>query len=380
MVHVFASILLLCTYSTTWGGTTYELSDLEVLAAEGSHEEFFKHALDVRPSERQGPWKSMVSKMADAYAQSITARPEIKASDYLQVEKLYQWPGLRTDDVFKLKRQEIGLRYLSVCVKTETPCWNELKTFWEADNTDHDTAYKLAELVANTPNSPLVPWTFLEVALKGPLSEFYCKKELGLKELWSKLEVDYIRLGPKGDLMKKIDSTVHPDCLPSLIKEARTRLMSPEKVNDRELAFGILKSQLKADQRLSDFFHAVYLLERPSQGELFNYSWNRVKELGSSFARREAVLAMLKTLDPLPDELFTSMDETKKRVVLMHFKSHFPEYLDFYADQCVRYYGGKGEFPKGNPAIHCQDLMNSTLARELIDSFKLKQYQDIRKI
>ncbi len=376
-----AQLLLFMVYFSlqVWGNS-YTLADLEVLTAEEGHEEFFKHALDIRPSERQDAWKSMVSKMGDLYSRKILQKVELNRTDFHKIEQLYSWPTLKLDDVFRLRRQEIGLRYLKSCLKSENPCWNELKAFWEKDKTDADTAYKLADLTLGLPDSPISTWTLLDVALKSPLSEFYCKKEFVMDALWGKIEIDYVRLGPEGDLMKKIDQTIHPDCIPVLVGEARKRLYHPPKVFDRELSFQILKSQSKADQAVTDFFYTVYLLDTPSQGELFNYSWNRVKELGGKMNRREAVLKKLKGLDPLPDAILSTLDQTKKRVVLGHFKTYFPEYLDHYTDQCVKFYGGKGSFPSGNPTLHCQEFMNSELAPLIIDDFKIKKYQEVRKI
>ena len=377
-----AQLLLIVGFLTfsAWSQTLYTLADLEVLVTEESHQEFFQHALDIRPSERQEAWKTMVIKMGDSYARKILQKTDLARGDYLKIEELYNWSVLKTDDVFRLKRQHIGLAYLKQCLKTDKPCWTDVKSFWEKDKSDADTAFKLSELLQDIPNSPLATWNLLEVALKSPLSEFYCKKEFVMNALWGKIEIDYVKLGPEGDLMTKIDRTIHPDCVPLLVSEAKKRLYTPPKVFDRELAFQILKSQMKADQSISDFFYAVYLLDNPSQGELFNYSWNRVKELGGTVSRREQVLEKLKSLDPLPDAIFSSLDKTKMRVVLNHFKTYFPEYLDFYTDQCTKFYGGKGSFPSGNPTIHCQDFMSSDLAPQIIYSFKLKQYNDSRKI
>jgi len=360
--------------------TTYTLTDLEVLVGEENTKEFFEHALDVRPSERQEAWKTMVSRMGDVYSRKILEKSEIETKDFRDTENLYNMSALKMDDVFKRRRSEIGLRYLKNCLKAEAPCWNDLKAFWEKDKTDADTAFKLAELTSGMQDSPLSSWSLLDVALKSPLSEFYCKKEFVMSALWGKIEIDYIKLGPEGDLMTKIDHTIHSDCVPVLIGEARKRLYQPPKVLDRELAYQILKSQMKADQEVTDFFFTVYLLDNPSQGELFNYSWNRVKELGGTVGRREKVLRTLKKLDPLPDAILGSLDQTKKRVVLNHFKTYFPEYLDHYTDQCVKFYGGQGTFPTGNPTVHCQDFMTGELAPKIIDEFKIKQYQSVRKI
>ena len=373
-------ILFILLTSSSFGSATYTLQDLEVLASEEGHDEFFQHALDIRPSERQESWKSMVSRMADSFSRKVLAKSDLTKEDYRKIEDLFDWPSLKTDDIFRARRQAVGLIYLKKCLKEAQPCWNEVKTFWEKDKTDPDTAFKLAELGAQFENSPLPTWNFLEVALKSPLSEFYCKKPFAMNTLWAKIEMDYVKLGPEGDLLVKIDRTVHPDCLPSLIKEARQRLFYPPKVLDRELAFQILKSQSKATQEISDFFFTVYLLDNPSKGELFNYSWNRVKELGGKASRREAVLERLKTLDPLPDTIFSTLDEQKKKVVLIHFKTYFPEYLNHYTNQCVKYYGGKGSFPAGNPTMRCQEFMSSEIAPIILDDFKIKQYEAVRKI
>lgn len=359
---------------------TYTLADLEILAQEGSSEEFFKHALDVRPSERLDAWKSMVSKMGEVFAGSVLNKIVIEEKNFKKTEELFRWPVLRVDDVFKLRRQEIGLRYLRHCLKDTNPCLAAIKSFWESDNTDPEIAIKLAEMTLPLNSTEFTSWTFLEVALKSPLSEFYCKKDFAMKALWGKLELDYVRLGPKGDLLKKIDQTIHPDCLPGLNRAAMEKLFSPSKVGDREVAYQILKVQNKMNSKITDFFYTVYLLENPSRGELFNYAWTRLGDLGKANEKRMAVMGDLKNLDPLPDAIFSSLDLAKKKVILNHFKQNFPEYLDYYANQCTLYYGGKQSFPQGNPTIHCQDLMNSELAAPFLGKEKVDEYNRVRKI
>ena len=376
LTRLFMCFLLISTLRAE----TYTLQDLEILAQEGSAEEFFKHALDIRPSERLDGWKSMVSKMGESFAQGVLNKSQIEDKNFKKTEELFRWPVLRTDDVFKLRRQEIGLRYLRSCLKDTNPCLETLKNFWEADTTDPETAIKLAEMTLSLNSTEFSSWTFLEVALKSPLSEFYCKKDFVMKALWGKLELDYIRLGPKGDLLKKIDDTIHPDCLPALNRTSMERLYSPAKHGDREVAYQILKVQSKLNSKMTDFFYTVYLLENPSRGELFNYAWTRLSALGKASDKRSAVLNDLKALDPLPDSLFSTLDLAKKKVILSHFKQNFPEYLDYYASQCTQYYGGKQSFPQGNPTVHCQDLMNSELATPFLGKEKVDEYMKVRKI
>jgi hypothetical protein len=374
---LFSFILTLATASAQ---SSYTLADLEVLTQEGNYEEFFNHALDIRPSERQDAWKGMVSKMSDGYGRQILGKSEITQAQFQKIENLHTWPVLKVDDVFRSHRQLIGLKYLKQCLKASEPCWNELKAFWEADQKNAEIAFKLAELTLSFPEKPIPTWTFLDVAVKNPVSEFYCKREFVLEAIWGKFEIDYIRLGSQGNLLKKIDETVHPDCLYSFNKWTQQKLIKPGKTSDRELAYQLLAAQDKTNQAVSDFFYTVYLLENPSKGELFNYAWNRLSELSKSVDRREEVLKRIKGLDPLPDELFASLDNAKKRAVLNHFKTKFPEYLYFYADQCLVYYGGKTAFPNGNPTMKCQNLMDSSEASALIGSEKVQKFQQLRSI
>lgn len=359
---------------------SYSLADLEVLTQEGNFDEFFAHALDIRPSERQDAWKGMLGKMADGYGRQILSKTDITKAQFRKIESLYTWPALKADDVFKLHRQDIGLKYLKACLKTSDPCWGEVKAFWEADQKDPDVAFKMAEMTLPFEAKSVPTWTYLDVAVKSPLSEFYCKKEFVLDAVWSKLEIDYIRLGTTGDLLKKIDQTVHPDCLISLNQFANRKLQKPDKSMDRELAYQLLSAQGKVNPQLMDFFYTVYLLENPSKGELFNYAWNRLHELSKNVSRRDEVLKKLKNLDPLPDDVFGSMDEAKKRTVLTHFKNNFPEYLYYYTNQCLLYYGGKTSFANGNPTMKCQDLMNSDQASGLVGEDKVREFKKIRSI
>lgn len=355
----------------------YTLADLEVLTQEGNFDEFFQHARDIRPAERLDAWKGMLSKMADAYARGVLSKNDVKKDQFSKIEDLFHWPSLRTDDIFRNHRQEIGLKYLKECLKAARPCWSDVKKFWESDSSNPEIALKLAELTLHLSPKKISTWTFLEVAAKSPLSEFYCKKDFVLDSIWGKLEIDYIRLGEDGNFLKKIDETIHHDCLLSFNNWTQGKLLSPDKASDRELAYQILEAQGKTNSEISDFFYTVYLLETPSKGDIFNIAWNRLTELSKSASRREEVLKRIRKLDPLPDELFGSSDLTKKKAILLHFKSKFPEYLQFYTNQCLLFYQGKTEFKQGNPTMKCQNLMGLEGSKEILGAEKVDQFNKI---
>lgn len=357
---------------------TYNLEDLKVLAQERSYKEFLKHALDVRPSLRQEEWRAMVIEMANLYGQNLLTQKTIDRKEFDEIETIYSWPSLKTDELFVARRHEIGLKYLKQCL-SENSCWPELRNFWEQDKTNPETAYQLAEMTKPYTNFPISQWDFLTHAVKSTLSEFYCKKSFVQKEIWSQLERIYITLPPKGDLLKQIDELLHPACLTPVNNLAQKKLYSPDKSSDRELSFQILKAQFKTSTKLEDLFYTVYLLENPSQGELFNYAWNRVKLLSSLPVRRDAVIETFKKLDPFPDEILASLDDIKVRTIFKHINDHFPELITFYFNQCKAYYSGTKTFPNGNPTLHCKDFVQSTRGANLLEPTLLNEFKTILK-
>lgn len=378
MFRSLISILLLSTCSLSIGAA-YNLEDLKALARDGAYAEFLAHAMDVRPSLRLDEWKKMVIDMAGLYTSHLTKQKNVDQQDFQKIETIYAWPVLRQDDVFRARRHELGVKYLTTCLDENPPCWETFRTFWEADKTNPETAYKLAELIDKNKKAPFSKWEFLTYAVKSNLSEFYCKKPFVQKEIWEEIEKIYINLDRRSDFLKKIDELLHPDCLPSLNELARIKMLSPDKTNDRELAFQILKAQFKATTAVEDLFYTIYLLEKPSQGELFNYSWNRVKLLRSLPQRRDAVIEAFKKLDPIPDEILGSLDETKVRAIFNLFKENFPELVDYYFNQCKAYYSGKTTFTNGNPTLHCRKFVESPRGEALLDHSTLNDFKAIFK-
>ena len=370
-------VFLFGLFSVISSGAEYTLADLEVLNQEGNYSEFFQHALDVRPSERLEPWNKMVLKMSEKMLEDLLKKNEIKKSDFLLIEKISTWPSLKSDEFFLQKRQDFSLKYLESCLKKVPACTNELSLFWEHGPHSSDTAMKLAELANNHKELNLNLWTYLSAALNSNLSEFYCKKPFVLDEIWKKLSSTALEQKTDVKILKAIDNTLHPECLKSLNPFVKNKLLAPDAPTDRETAFIVLRSQGKVTLQDEDFFYTVYLLEKPSQGNLFNESWNRIKELGREVERREIIISQIKKIDPIPDEIFNSMDLLKRKVVLKHIKLHFPEYFNFYIQQCLSYYSGKGQFPNGNPTVNCQKIVESDMASELFTADQIQIFKSL---
>ncbi len=367
--------------SILWAARLYNLEDLRILADQRSYNEFIEHALDPRPTERGDEWKTLLSETSDAYSKAITQKSEILIEDFNKIEKIWSWEQVKSSDIFKERRKEIGLRFLSSCLKQNQNCDQLIKNFWiNSPKDDPELSFQLAQLLKDQKNSPLSTWDLLQVSLQSNQSEFYCQKEFVMETLWEQLSIDIIRLGPKGDLNKKIELMIHPDCIRYLNLEAKNRIEAPKNPGDREIAFHILNSQMKATEDVKDFFYTLYLLENPSRGETFNYSWNRVNELKKHQERRESVLEKFKKLDPFPDVIFNSQDEQKKKAVLTHLNESFPELIDFYLNECIQYYGGLKKYPNGNPTMNCSKFLESDLAQKMISEEVIRKYRNYKKL
>jgi len=380
MSQILIPIILGFFLGNLHAGELYTPADLETLVSEGNHAEYLLHARDIRPSLRDDQWKINTSRMADLKAKQILDQARIEYVDLQEIERLYEWPVLQNDDVFNLRRGQIGQKYFSACLKKDVKCSSELMKFWRKNENNPELGFAFAQLAREHSLPGHIIWDFLAPGLRSPVSEFHCKEPHVITEVWGKLGEVHLKLDQKGNFTQKIDSLLHPNCLPYLNNLAQERLKNPETDLDRELAYSILAAQGKNSEKIQDIFFTLYILENPSRGENFNLAWNRLYLLGKNAERRERVLSEIRSMTYLPDGIIESLDPKKKKVVLKHLKANFPEYLDHYLRSCLLFYGGKGPFPKGNPTQNCERLMRSELASYLFENAQIHEFKETIKI
>lgn len=345
------------------------MADLEILAQEKGYSEYFAHALDIRPSERNERWKEMTLLMAENWAKGINQKAGPTIEDYKMVETLFSWPLLKNNEFFRPLRFRFGLTYLQDCFRSSPweTCWPLLKDFWEADPKDPDTAIKTVELIEkfHPKETQFDYWPWLSVALKSPLSEFYCKRDQVNDLLWEKIRIEWIKVNKQGSFAKKLKGMVHPDCLDGLSQYAFKKLGPDYPALDREQAFAILKEENKLTPLQTKLFYVYYLMDNPSQGETFNYAWSGLQSLGKSIELREKIMEKIKSFKTLPDETMNTLDESKRKVVLREIRKQFPELLQHYGHSCLDYITGEKKFEQGNPTLYCKQIIQSDLGPEL---------------
>lgn len=378
MTSIFSlSIAALClVFSLRSEATPYSMVDLEALEKDQAYGEFFAHAMDIRPSERNDYWKTMVQNMGEGLLKAMLNKNRLERADYKQMEDLAGWNVLRTNEFFRLKRQELAMRWFTQCFNEDSsaasPCWQDVVTFWEVDRREPDLAGRLLALLAPrlpssvpAPENPehrarslVTPLFLLSPVILSPLAELQCRKPEVQQVVWDSLRQSWLN-NVKGKAFSVLMSELaHKDCWPALVPAAHEQWKTGAGSDSLTLSYLLLKSQQALTPLEADLFYVHYLLGSPARGETFNLAWNRVQQMAEQPSQREAVMNVLKQWHPLPGQLFMDLDTAKRRTVARHLQRYFPEYLDFYARTCVDFFGGKRRFPQGNPATNCHELFD----------------------
>jgi hypothetical protein len=355
---------------------SYTLVDLEALEKERSYDEFFAHALDIRPSERTDYWKTMVQNMAEGHLQLLLRKNRLEHADFLHMQKLTDWSVLKSHEFFRLKRQELGLKWLAQCLQdngaANSPCWQDVLAYWEKDRQDPDIAGRLLTLlspylasalpVASNPTHQarmlVTPLFILAPVLKSPLAELQCQKPEFQDVLWNSMRESFTQNFKNRTFSALMSEIATPECWKALIPGARQNWKTGSDELTLQLSYLLLKFQNQLEPLEQDMFYVYFLLNSPARGETFNLAWGRLLQLKDLPRERDKILSAFKLWRPLPGNIFTDLDLSKRRSVTRHVQQNFPEYIDHYALTCVDFYGGKRRFPEGNPALHCRELFD----------------------
>lgn len=352
------------------------MKDLEALESQKSYQEFLRHAMDIRPSERSSQWSEMVADMAIGLIDFKMTRFDFSEQSFEEIEKLALWPNLQNDEFFQTKRANFVRRYFPECLKNikKSRCADDMTTFWNNSPKDVDLGLELAYIIKEN-ELALDIWPFIRKASTSELSHIYCQKPLVQQTLISELTKPTLATDQKAHKLKRsIDSTLNEKCWKKLKPLFVTQLDSPGSDQlKREAIYKVLKVQDAIDSEDEDFFLISYILQGPIIGETFNLSWARVRELAENYPRRMKLLARFKKEPLLPDGLFASANAKTRDVIMAHIDRFFPEYFPYYAQSCLDYRQGIGHHPRGNPTMHCGDFFKISEKKNWVEqSLKLR--------
>lgn len=356
----------------------YDIEDLKVLNAQNSFYEFLIHAKDIRPSQRDINWKKMVKQMAMGHIDYQYKTKNFQKSTFEFIDKLAAWPSLSTDEFFHIKRNKYSLAYFKHClIESKSNCEEQIFNYWSSSNKDIETAYQLNLLLSGfKPNTN--DWRITKDIVNSKLSSFYCNKETVVNSLLTQLNK---RIGAKASLKevkKQIDLITSNSCKEVLFPIIKG-LVNNSHPKTSHLAFKILISNELLSQEEKDIYFVEFILKNPEQGDILNIAWNEVKSISSDYSRRVKVLEKLKGNDPLLDQIFGDENIDKAITFINHISTYIPEYMDYYAKECLDYLEGKKVFITGNPTPNCRKLFTIQQNHRWINQSLKIRYSGLKK-
>lgn len=374
----FAALPIFLFLFSPWvrASALYTMEDLKVLESNGNSAEFFQHAKDVRPSLRGELWGKMVSSMADQYIKNLQAQASISDADFDQIESISAWAPLKEDEFFSKKRNAFALKYLDQCLKQKEfdSCRDRLYSFFISFEKEREFGVEiLKRLLSVAPKSEQAHgalqsklWPFAAPMAQSSYGEFFCDKEPLFDFVTRALAA-----GPSPE------SVAHKDCLKSLAKKAQASLTSSN-LSTRNASYlaleklGALELTEKAKHLITQLLSGGHLNEA-KWGE----AYQALKSMGQNQQARKDLLSRYEGLSTLPDKIFADTSKKRVMVITKQLAKNFPEFMDFYTGQCLKWLAGEKDFPRGNPTPNCHEYFKLAKIIESSPSSVTKRYDQI---
>jgi hypothetical protein len=353
----------------------YQLKDLEVLQQEFNYQEFFMHAMDILPSQRNKYWKKMVTNMAESYLKDLKNQKHINQSDFTMVLSLSKWPVVKNNEFFRTERIQVLRKYFTICLQEKREhCSLHASQIWLTTTDDFELGLLLLEKFEHAMPLPLKIESFdlIYPSLVSKISTFLCRKHLVQKHAFAWLK-DLTHRVPREKLSGHILGRINTDCWNELSAKLQLTITS-ENTIEREYAYTLLFATNGLTKEQQDLYYTLYLLEGPSKGDTYNRAWNRMNELGKSHQRRNRVLQKIKQLNNLPGQVFEMDDKKHRQTLIKQISQNFPEYFDHMSRACMDYFQGKAN---NGPSLHCHHLLKSEIKGIVPQAIK-DQYQQIK--
>jgi len=349
------------------------MRDLEILSEEKNFIEFFDHAMDIRPLDRNTHWQDMVYKCSENYLNEIMETQQYGKETIKYVEKLAFWPTLRNNEIFQVKRAQYGLKYFNICLDNAQKhtlneikqCQQEMQTFWK--NTPKDfinlqlgiDLAGLSKRFSPASEAREVGFYYSTILLNkyaGPTCDKMELVDFFLEQIQSE---NGCESSPE-DCNKIINKFASQSCWEFLVPHIKQKLLNSQDPKLKGLYLSLLHAKKFLTPSETDFYFTSYVLDGPLNGQLFNLAWNIIGELGKNHKRREAVLAKFKQSPWLPGDLFKTSNQERLKIIMSLLSKNIPEYLDYYAMTCIRYLRGELQTPTGNPTPGCHALFKTS--------------------
>ena len=358
------SLIIACSFLSflpkIYSQTLYTLADLEVLKSGKSYEEFFKHARDIIPTQRNQYWREMLSSMAIDYIDEKRSYKQFDVKTYKKIYELGSWPELMRDEFYQFKRNSYSLSYFKSCF-TDNPkdvCRDQMIKYWKTAIQDLESSYQMAKLhYGFYPDAS--GYVYLENLLHQEEDQFYCDKPIVQNIFISHLREEHLYLKSPAQRKIYMDNLLSKSCWKKVVEPLKVALNESSPNLGRSFFFALEHNNDLSSVEYHEWM-TRYFLQSPPAGELLNLSWNSLKKLGADYSLREQVLKKLQERDPLPGRIFETLNISRSQALVFHLEESFPEYIKTYAKTCLNYLEGRVSYPFGNPTPECHQLFRIT--------------------
>ena len=337
---------LICT-SYPFSGTMaqnsrfYTMTDLVVLESEKNTDEFFKHYLDIRPSERQKQWREITQNIGVIWIERLISDKKFDRETFNLVEERSKTYPFLDDELFQFTKRKYLTPYFKKCFDqlnpTEKKCTDDLDRTLLTTLLESEWSYGILTAHLNK-LTPAQVKKLNTVILQSPDALIFC----GKKDYFQVLLRQYIEDKLSENLVLKNQnlSLISRACRLK-IKNYQSEALNNSPSYKRLDSFLFLEELGNITEKERELFYISYILDNAEIGDTLNLAWNFVQSLSENYKKRENLLKEIKSLPTLPGlGVFKNPNYERNAAIIELFNKNFPEYIDTYATNCLKLLNG----------------------------------------
>ncbi|MBD64718.1 MAG: hypothetical protein CME62_05900 [Halobacteriovoraceae bacterium] len=355
----------------------YTMIDLKKLVETKNSFEFFDHALDIKPSQRNKEWSAMTEEMGQTLLDELNQKESISIDQFKLVRKLSHWPIFKNNEFFILKRDKIFIKEAKSCLVTTPAVMASEKCYSKAIKLLND--YQHYEIFPFELLQALMPlnlstqkrWALIKDFIKKDVSAYYCDKKAMVMSISEQIQIKKMSYDQARKLFNK-------NCLAAFLKEIAQNFNFGQSKNN------LLYSYLMAADLVEKDKESVYLITQylnlPTQdSKSITLTLKRLKELATNHDKRMGILEQFKKIEPIPSEIYsekTKVTVTKTKIL----NRYFPEIINHLSLSCLDYFDGSKEFANGSPSAYCHSFFNLAKENGFIPEAWVEKYNHLTNL
>lgn len=363
------AISMACAPATLLAAS-YSMADLEFLTVEKNVDEFFQHYLDIRPSERKERWKELVQTMSIEWINRLMREKNYARTTLREINKRSDLYPFRDDEHFLFKKNQFLNQYFDQCFqKKETNCTEDLRHSLSLAIKDSEWAYQFIKKHQKS-LAPEELYKLFSIIYKSSDAMVFCQKTDLSQWVIKKISEDKARNIKKAE---SLESYISKSCSVKMYEATKEQLFEGRRLYRLDL-YEYFKSYKLIQKSDEELFYIIFTLDSPEIGDTLNLAWSFIQTLAEDYPKRMLLLERLKKLKTLPGEtVFQGPGYDRHLAIIKLFKTNFPEYLDLYAENCLK---SLNEANTGQPIVKsCHEFLKI----KDIDQKWRDQYQNLRK-